>query len=277
MAKKSTIVRSIQFLAPVTSAVSPPLAGLWLQRLFTTPIRHRVPDRERDWVQSARRSSLAFNGGSLAIYEWGHGPRILLVHGWSGRATQLGAFVQPLVEQGFSVLAFDAPGHGGASGSRSALPEFAFAMERVLERFGDVHGIIAHSMGTAATSFVLTRGASAKRLAYIAPPENPGNYLFRAARFLNFPDSIAPRAQRHIEEKYGVLFESARGIHLAPQIDTPLLIVHDEKDSDVPFAEGQRLADAWQGSTLHRTQGLGHTRILRDPDVVQRVVGFIAQ
>jgi hypothetical protein len=40
----------------------------------------------------------------LPVYSWGSGPTILLAHGWSGRGSQLGAFVEPLVEQGFRLV-----------------------------------------------------------------------------------------------------------------------------------------------------------------------------
>ena len=51
--------------------------------------------------------------------------------------------------------------------------------------------------------------------------------------------------------------------------------MHDTEDSDSPFAEGAQLARGWAGSSLMATTGLGHRRILRDPDVVERVAAFI--
>jgi pimeloyl-ACP methyl ester carboxylesterase len=53
------------------------------------------------------------------------------------------------------------------------------------------------------------------------------------------------------------------------------LIVHDEDDDEVPFVRGEALANAWPGARLHVTRGLGHRRILRDPDVVSHVCAFI--
>ncbi|MFP2912939.1 hypothetical protein ACLESD_49620, partial [Pyxidicoccus sp. 3LFB2] len=44
-------------------------------------------------------------GERVAVWSWGEGPRVLLVHGWSGYGGQLTAFVAPLVEAGFSVVA----------------------------------------------------------------------------------------------------------------------------------------------------------------------------
>lgn len=55
----------------------------------------------------------------------------------------------------------------------------------------------------------------------------------------------------------------------------PALIVHDADDQDVPLEQGERVARAWSGAELVRTQGLGHARILRAPGVLERVVGFV--
>ena len=53
------------------------------------------------------------------------------------------------------------------------------------------------------------------------------------------------------------------------------MVIHDENDRDVPWQEGAALANAWPGAQFVRTSGLGHRRILRDPDVIARVTAFI--
>jgi hypothetical protein len=53
------------------------------------------------------------------------------------------------------------------------------------------------------------------------------------------------------------------------------LIIHDMDDSEVPWQQGARLANAWPAARFMQTQGLGHTRILRDRAIVQEVANFI--
>jgi pimeloyl-ACP methyl ester carboxylesterase len=54
------------------------------------------------------------------------------------------------------------------------------------------------------------------------------------------------------------------------------LVIHDRGDREVSFGSGLKLARAWKGARLVATDGLGHNRILREPDVVQDSVDFIA-
>jgi len=66
-----------------------------------------------------------------------------------------------------------------------------------------------------------------------------------------------------------------RGTTLAPNLGTPLLVVHDIDDTEVPYAEGARLAEHWPRAQLMTTRGLGHTRILRAPEVVAAASAFV--
>ena len=56
----------------------------------------------------------------------------------------------------------------------------------------------------------------------------------------------------------------------------PTLIVHDRDDPSIPVTDGAAIAAAWPASRLRVTSGLGHRRLLRDPDVVAEVVDFVS-
>jgi pimeloyl-ACP methyl ester carboxylesterase len=53
------------------------------------------------------------------------------------------------------------------------------------------------------------------------------------------------------------------------------MIIHDRRDKQVSYNEGEQIADAWPSAHLVTTDGLGHQRILRDPGVVSKVVDFV--
>lgn len=288
MSEKSTIVRIIKTLAPVTSAVAPTLAARVLERLFLTPMRRRAHPREQAWMSSAQRTTVRFDATrTMPIYMWrpdgagastaSDGPTVLLVHGWSGRGSQLGAYVAPLLERGYRVVTFDAPAHGNAEGRRSSLPELALVIERVVDVIGPVHGIIAHSMGAAATTVALSRGVEAERVVYLAPPEHLSGYLYRMATWLGFSTDIVVSVQRRVEQRFDLPFEDARGSTIAPLLRVPLLVVHDREDPEVPYEEGDFLVSCWPGATLLSTQGLGHHRIVRDEAVVDAAVRFLLE
>ena len=63
---------------------------------------------------------------------------------------------------------------------------------------------------------------------------------------------------------------------LAPSLAAPLLMIHDRGDAEVPWQHGLAITRSWPGAGLLTTDGPGHRRILRDPDVVAAAVAFMA-
>ena len=108
-------------------------------------------------------------GGQVVAEVWGQGPTVYLVHGWGGWRGQLGAFVQPLVDAGYCVVACDAPSHGESdpgvlgAGSGTAI-EAIEALDVVGREFGDAAGVVAHSMGCAVAAMVVRTSLRADSL-----------------------------------------------------------------------------------------------------------------
>ena len=57
-------------------------------------------------------------------------------------------------------------------------------------------------------------------------------------------------------------------------MEIPCLVIHDTIDLFIPHEEGRDLVAAWPGARLVTTRGLGHHRIMSDPDVVSAAVAF---
>jgi pimeloyl-ACP methyl ester carboxylesterase len=219
---------------------------------------------------------LPFEGDLLPVYRFNRpGPPVLLVHGWGGSTAQLAGFVEPLLARGASVVAFDAPGHGDATGTQLAIPRFARAIQRVAESVGPLRGIIGHSMGAAASLFAVSLGLHVDRAVLIGPPASEYEFFKQWFATLGLPDQILPLAKQRVVDRVGVTFERLRPQPLTAGVMTPLLVIHDRDDREVPYTDGLAIANAARHGQLHTTQGLGHRRILRDPTVVLTTVNFV--
>jgi pimeloyl-ACP methyl ester carboxylesterase len=82
--------------------------------------------------------------------------------------------------------------------------------------------------------------------------------------------------RRRIERRVGRPWSDFDVAARATALRAPLLVVHDRGDAEVPWQHGLVIARAWKGAELLLTDGLGHRRILRDPDVVAAAVAFLA-
>jgi hypothetical protein len=278
--------------APVRAAFgwlgrwAPDLAAGAGAALFLTPARFRRPPREQRWLEAPEPFTVRAGGRRIAAWSWGETdrPAVLLVHGWAGRGSQLGAFAGALAAAGLRAVTFDAPGHGDSQGRRSSLLAMSDALLAVAESAGAVAGVVAHSAGAAASTWALRRGlaepadrasGSTLRVVYVAPPAELSSYASTFAAAVGLPPEIAGRIQRRIERRFGVRWDELHGLGVARAQRAPLLVVHDRDDAEVPFADGASLAGAWPGARLHATAGLGHRRLLRDPEVVTAAVDFL--
>jgi pimeloyl-ACP methyl ester carboxylesterase len=258
------------------SRTAPELASRVAVDLFMKPRRYAAPERETKILAQAQPFEVRLGAETrIQAWKWGAGPMILLVHGWEGRGSQLASFVEPLVAAGYSVVAFDAPGHGASSGNRSSLPHFAYAV-RVVANTQTPHAIIAHSLGCAATTLALREGLETQRLVYIAPPLNPSDYVTRFGDVLNISRPVLDRMRSRIEERFLRKWSDYALDVTARTMTTPLLVVHDREDDDTYHSEGVALAEAWPGAKMITTSGLGHRRILRDESVIAAATRFIA-
>ena len=218
---------------------------------------------------AATRLDVQSRYGRLAVWSWGSGPAVYLVHGWGGRAEQLGAFVAPLVAHGIRATAVDGPAHGASAGRRSSGVEIGRALADVVAQLGPARGVIAHSLGAAAVTFALREGLHVERLVFIGAPADPFTWVERFGRRLGLSRAVMAEMRRLSEKRIQARWEDLplvplRGLSEPP----PLLAVHDREDREVPFTDGAAIAAAWPGARLLETSGLGHRRVLRDPAVV---------
>jgi pimeloyl-ACP methyl ester carboxylesterase len=264
----------------VASMVTPERTARHVARRFFTTER-ATSERRRFMAEPPRSETLHLEDGPVVAYHWGntrYAPTVLLVHGWNGWAQQLERFVEPLRAAGYAVLAFDHVAHGESPGQQASLPVMIRSVQAMLNRLRHPAGAIAHSLGAAAVAGVLARNPAALPAAVlIAPPTDPRPYLRWVARGLGAPDTLLDAVQREAGVAAGVpLEELVADQEFARRIHTPLLIVHDIADNEVPIANGHIYANAPHARMLV-TDGLGHRRLLRDLHVLDASVQFIAE
>ncbi|MCC2593931.1 alpha/beta fold hydrolase [Tessaracoccus sp. OS52] len=259
--------------------VAPDVAARWALRLWCTLPSTRGRHRD-DRTSRGETSTVPLSGGrSVMVESWGQGDPVYLLHGWGGWRGQLGAFVEPLVAAGNRVVALDAPSHGesgpGALGAgRATAVEFVEALTVVAAEHGEPSAVVAHSLGCTAASLAVVDGLPAGRLALVAPEPEVMARTDAMAALLGYTARTKRRFDALLEDLAGRPLDDfdLTGMRDLP----PTLVVHDRADKEVPYADGVRLADAWEEAELFTTDGLGHQRILRDAGVIDHVVEFVS-
>ncbi|MFV3130646.1 alpha/beta fold hydrolase [Niveispirillum sp. KHB5.9] len=284
LSEKSTIVRNNRG------------AGGWLDGLSGlfhpwSHQRHQLAEGRRMYLAPERAVSppalpepaggvvLAVPGFNphLAARIWGAergeaAPLVLLVHDWEGQIHDMLGFVQPLLDQGARVVAFDAPAHGRSSGDETNLLEMARAIRAVaVAAGGKLAGVIAHGVGAAALTLAIQDGLQAGRAVLLAPLVDLTLPLRQIAHVLRLDMEAEHALTRSVDKALG---QPLAALHLHGDVYTPSLLIHSADDRIMPVSDALLLAATWPGMATHLVQGLGHRRLLSDADVVEHSVGF---
>ncbi|ASO20729.1 pimeloyl-ACP methyl ester carboxylesterase [Actinoalloteichus hoggarensis] len=267
------------------SRVSGSLAGKGAFQLFGMPMaRSSLRPAERERLGTARREQLRINRSAVSVYRWGTGERpVLLVHGWQSRGSRLTDLVPGLLEQGRSVITFDAPAHGDSTGRSATIHHYREILSRLQERHGVFEAIVAHSVGVLGAFYSLAHGGvEARRLVSISGVCDFAHLVDEFCAILKIRDPLKAQLLREIGARLFPDLPADRMpfsiTHAAEAVAIPALVVHDEHDDRIEVTQGRRIAAALgHQARLVITTGLGHRRILGDDEVIRTVLDFVAE
>lgn len=291
-------LRLLRPLVAVSSFIAPGPAGRLAFRAFCTPPRPKVRNGKvatavkavTARLSAAQQVSVPYACGSVAAYVFdppgaaGAEARetVILLHGWSGQAAFMTAFVPPLLAAGFRVVAYDLPAHGRSTGNRLNVPIGVASLAAVARAFRPVHAIVAHSFGGSIAMAAMARtvpaqpGVRAGRLVLIAAPSS----LRQLTRGFGGTIGLGARGQAALERRIHVVagapVEAFEGRDQLAAAAGPTLVLHCRDDREVGFEHARALAEAGPFVRLEALSGLGHRRILQSRTVVDEVSRFVA-
>ncbi|MFD5214302.1 alpha/beta hydrolase [Microbacterium sp. NPDC058345] len=265
----------------ILSAMSPASAGrLATSLFFSTRPRMRVRDDDRHTHDSALRETVDVRGRRIVTYRWGAGTRAaLLMHGWSGRASQFATLVRDLVAEGYRVYAFDAPAHGASAGFRTDVRDWIAAAQRISDTDGPLDLVVGHSFGAFAALAAVRGGLRADRIVSIAGAGRVDAFFDEFARTLRMSTRTRTAFEASFHRRLGMSraetdaqFDSL--IEPLPP-GTELLVIHDADDRALAARNAADLHAAHaERSRLLLTHGLGHNRPLGSDAVLDAVLAF---
>ncbi|VAW91026.1 hypothetical protein MNBD_GAMMA21-2075 [hydrothermal vent metagenome] len=272
-------VQIMQVLFKWLGVIWPWLAASLAYRIWFKTPRYPVSNRELKWLELAKHDFTVIDGRKISVMRWGacSPGYILLIHGWSGRGSQLGRFVNSINSKGLGVISFDAPGHGQSDGKSTNAYQIASVINELIKQYGMPRAIIAHSFGGISAALAIREHSlSVPCLVTISCPTDPYYLVDGFRTYLNLNDKVMNIFNQKLYRKFSAtIYDDISADKNLAQTSVKLLVVHDKKDSIVSWRQSEKLHAAVTGSTTLYTSGLGHSRILRDKDVIEQVLKFI--
>lgn len=247
----------------------------------------RAVDQAARFMAEGRRHCLTTRTGRVMVFEFkpqaGARPlgTILVLHGWRSRTEYMKSVVEGFRDAGYRVVSLDLPGHGHSSGRRLNMALAVDAVRVAGEWFGPFAAVVGHSFGGAVAVNAAVGSVAAipplatARLVLISAPSSMPAIFEDFGRFLN----LGPRSQlavaAQVERVTGRALEDFVGAVQLATVPIPALVIHAPDDREVSADNAKAFARAGDHVKLYWARGLGHRRILFDPEVVSEAVGFV--
>lgn len=258
--------------------ISPGLAEKFARKLFITPIKHKIPKREFQMEATSQQTKLFIPSinKEIVVYAYGNSSKkILLVHGWSGRGTQLVKIADAFTENGYSIISFDAPAHGKSGTKTTLMLEFIESILEVEKHYGPFEFAVGHSLGGMSILNAIKKGLQIKKAVVIGSGNSVINIVNTFIEKIGLPNKVAVLMKNNFEKKYHFEMESFSAYVAAKEVKIPILVIHDTDDEDIPVSEAYHLAENLTNKEILITNNLGHRKILGDSKVIHKIVEFL--
>jgi pimeloyl-ACP methyl ester carboxylesterase len=202
------------------------------------------------------------------------------MHGWGGSRAQMTGFVEPLLDAGFRVIAYDQPAHGESNGKTTNILEIAATMDLIMQQHGRFEAVIAHSFGTLVTTYscVIGNFIPPSKLVYFGAFNRLMDALPRFQAATQLPEEMIHPLRRMIDKNLGeYVLRTINHDELVKNLNVPALMFHDRSDNVTPMEDSRKIAQAWRSARYIETDGLGHRGALQSRKIHEQVVGFLKQ
>ncbi|MDR6844290.1 alpha/beta hydrolase [Flavobacterium granuli] len=251
---------------------------IYASKLFTTPIKHKIPKREVEMDQKSIQQMIVVSSinRKVNVYEYGKSnKKILLVHGWSGRGTQLCKIADEVIKLGYSTVSFDAPAHGKSPGNSTIMVDFIASIIEIDKQFGPFVIAIGHSLGGMSVMNAIKKGFQVKKAVIIGSGDIVEDIIDDFVAKLELKPEISKLLCERFEKKHGGKMDDYSAYKAAEMTLIPTLVIHDENDPEVSVKAGIHIHEHLKNGELMLTKKLGHRKILADHQVIEKITNFI--
>ena len=252
------------------------MAKYFYRQLNNPRIKKITPSKSNIFALSTKKI-VKFNGLDIVTYRWqGNNGKVLIIHGWEGRATNFESIIKELVNQRFDVTIFDAPSHGSSAKSDTTMKDFGEFAQHLLKST-DIDYVITHSFGAVPCSFTLSENCiDLKKIIFIAPPDHFTDWINDVAKLIGINQKIIDITLEKFKKDYDMNpyeMSVSRWIKNVNNIEG--LIIHGEKDKITPLERAINVNSSWQGSRLEVIPNIGHFKILDSKNTTKKILKYL--
>lgn len=264
--------------------LSPSIAGKIAFDLFSTPYPKYKKKKAPAIFHQAKPLQVKVTGGiKINGFKWTsvkpNGKTVLIAHGYASYIYKFEQYIQPLLRAGFTVLGFDAPAHGLSEGKQINALIYKDAIDHIIRVCGPIDHFIGHSLGGLTMALVAENieNPTAHKFVIIAPATKTTTTLDNYFNMMRLSPEIRAAFMEELAKRTHLpihYFEADRAIE---KFNGPLLWVHDTGDRVCPYKDLVNFKNKAQNNIQFLiTNGLGHNKVYKTQEIIDKIVAFLA-
>jgi pimeloyl-ACP methyl ester carboxylesterase len=269
--------KSIGLYFNIGSYIAPKTIAKKAFLLFCTPRKGKVTKGQNGFLEDAKDLLLDVNNNCIQTYRWkGSGKTVLLLHGWESNTFRWRNFIPRLQEEGFNIVAMDAPAHGYSSGTIFNVPLYTSAAQKVIDTYQPTY-VIGHSIGGMTLLYNLFKypeeNKKIVKAVTLGSPSELADFMRQYKVILGLNKNVIQQLETYFIKHFGFTFNEFSSSKFAKAVAIQGLLIHDELDAIAPYWSSQQVHANWKNSRLVTTKGLGHS--LHQDKVRDQILDFL--
>jgi len=264
-------------IVPFISKIAPNVVVNYAYTQLTNPQIRKLRESELEILDKSKKEIFEFRDFKIQTYKWEGGKdKILLIHGWEGQAGNFSEIIKELIQNNFSVYAFDGPSHGFSSRGKTSLFEFTELVGVLIEKF-KVSQLISHSFGGVATTYSLFKNnLSIDKYALLTTPDKFTERIDDVCKRNGITRKVKHKLVNRIEKELNITVSSINVSDFVKKIDVKqAIIIHDKYDKVVPIKQSKNVYANWKTCNFIEVEKTGHFGILKKDSIINLVLEFL--
>lgn len=277
--KKQLALKYVRTKLKLLSSVSKRKAAERAFEMFCTP-QTRTKKEPAPVFEKSEKVEFIFQENTIRGFRWNHPAhkKALILHGFESSVINFGKYVEPLINKGYEVLAFDAPAHGRSTGKTINAVVYKEFVQYVWNNYGPIDSFLTHSFGGLALCLALEEipHSASTKIVLIAPAAETKTAIDHFFKLLKLDKDVRKEFQNIIAEIGGQSPEWYSVSRTAPKIKGRVLFLQDKDDHMTPLSDVKPIMDKnYSNFCFVISEGLGHRKIYRDEQSLRRVIEFL--
>lgn len=265
------------------SKVAPASAGRMAFDLFCTPYPKYKKRKAPAIFNHANKLTVVMpDQTKIHGFEWlPNNPNhqtVLIAHGYASFAYKFEHYIAPLLQLGYRVLAFDAPGHGQSEGKHINVVAYQKAIQQIMEQAGPVHHFIGHSLGALTLALIAEQvdQAADRKFVLIAPATKTTTTFANFFKMMHLNEVTIAAFNQEVSSRTSHSIAHFAADRALANYPGPLLWVHDETDLVCPYEDIIEFKEnAPSNIDFLITNGLGHNKVYKTAEVMDHIMAFL--